>query len=114
MKKEVINHQLHLTVTFERLIAVLFPFGEFEKISQNKEHFIERIETRSQWVTVDELVIPPVTTAQMVLIHLLWFQSIGRVVIEIEDVDPYSGALCLHLHLQKKTSPAPTTGKVIH
>lgn len=112
MKKEVINHQLHLTVTFERLIAVLFPFGEFEKISQDKEHFIERIEARSQWVKVDELVIPHVTTAQMVLIHLLWFQSIGRVIIE--DVDPYSGALCLHLHLPKKASPEPTTGKVIH
>lgn len=99
-------------MTLERLIAVLFPQGEFDQIFQDKEHFIERIEARSQWVKVDELVIPHITTAQMVLIHLLWFQSIGRVVIE--DVDPHSRALCLHLHLPKKASPEPATGKAIH
>ena len=112
MKKEVFKHQQHLSVTFERLIAVLFPMGEFYEISEDKDHFIERIEARSQWVKVDELVIPNITTAQMVLIHLLWFQSIGRVVIE--DVDPYSRALCLHIQLPRKASTEPSAGKAIH
>lgn len=112
MKKEVFNHQMHLSVTLERLIAVLFPLGEFEQISQDKDRFVERIESRSQWVKVDELVIPRVNTAQMVLIHLLWFQSIGRVVIE--DVDPRSGALCLHLRLPRKASPDASKEIAIH
>jgi hypothetical protein len=43
VKKEVFNHQMHLSVALERLIAVLFPLGEFEQISQDKDHFIERI-----------------------------------------------------------------------
>lgn len=62
MKKEVFKHQKHLSVTLEHLIALLFPLGEFDQIFQDKEHFIERIEARSQWVKVDELVIPHITT----------------------------------------------------
>ena len=103
MKKEVLNHIQHLGVTFDRLLNVLFTEKEMDLMTQDLDHFSEYIATRSRWVKVDDLVIPNVTTGRMVLIHLLWFQSIGRVVIE--DIDPFSGAILLHLHIERKDDP---------
>lgn len=34
-------------------------------------------------------------TGEVALLHLLWFQSIGRAVID--DIDPISGAVLIHL-----------------
>ena len=106
MKKEVTNHIQHLTVTFDRLIGALFTDYEIDLMSKDRENFAEHISTRSKWVMLNELVMPGVTTERMVLIHLLWFQSIGRVVIE--DIDPLSGALRLHLFIQKNSTPILT------
>lgn len=106
MKKEVTNHIQHLTVTFDRLIGALFTDYEIDLMSKDRENFAEHISTRSKWVMINELVMPGVTTERMVLIHLLWFQSIGRVVIE--DIDPLSGALRLHLFIQKNSTPILT------
>lgn len=106
MKKEVSNHIQHLTVTFDRLIGALFTDYEIDLMSKDRENFAEHISTRSKWVMINELVMPGVTTERMVLIHLLWFQSIGRVVIE--DIDPLSGALRLHLFIQKNSTPILT------
>ena len=106
MKKEVTNHIQHLTLTFDRLIGALFTDYEIDLMSKDRENFAEHISTRSKWVMINELVMPGVTTERMVLIHLLWFQSIGRVVIE--DIDPLSGALRLHLFIQKNSTPILT------
>ena len=106
MKKEVAIHIQHLTVTFDRLIGALFTDYEIDLMSKDRENFAEHISTRSKWVMINELVMPGVTTERMVLIHLLWFQSIGRVVIE--DIDPLSGALRLHLFIQKNSTPILT------
>lgn len=106
MKKEVTNHIQHLTVTFDRLLGALFTDYEIDLLSEDRENFAEHISTRSKWVMINELVMPGVTTERMVLIHLLWFQSIGRVVIE--DIDPLSGALRLHLFIQKNSTPILT------
>lgn len=106
MKKEVTNHIQHLTVTFDRLLGALFTDYEIDLLSKDRENFAEHISTRSKWVMINELVMPGVTTERMVLIHLLWFQSIGRVVIE--DIDPLSGALRLHLFIQKNSTPILT------
>ena len=47
------------------------------------------------WIKTSDLAIEGITTEKMSLLHLLWFQSIGRVVIE--DIDPLSGAVLIHL-----------------
>lgn len=100
MKKEVTNHLRHLSVTFDSLVAALFTDQELELMSQNPEHASELLSVRSRWVKVDDLAVSNVTTVKMVLIHLLWFQHIGRIVIE--DIDPYFGAVLLHLRIKKR------------
>ena len=100
MKKEVMNHLQHLSATFDRLVALLFTDQELELMSQNPEHASELLSVRSRWVKVEDLVVSNVTTVKMVLIHLLWFQHIGRIVIE--DIDPYFGAVLLHLRIKKR------------
>ena len=53
---------------------------------------------------MSNLVVPGVTDKEMVLIHLLWFQSIKRVVIY--DADPLSGAVLISLNFdQMKKEP---------
>ena len=101
MKKEVFNHKAHLEITFERLIAVLFMPQELDLIYSDKDHCAEHLSSRYSWVTVDKLVVPGVTTEEMVLLHLLWLQSIGRVIIE--DIDPASSAVLLHLNIPANT-----------
>ena len=100
MKKEVMNHLKHLSVTFDRLIAVLFTDEELDLMSHNPELASEFLAVRSRWVKAEDLAVSNVTTVKMVLIHLLWFQHIGRIVIE--DIDPYFGAILLHLHIEKR------------
>ena len=69
-------------------------------MSHDPEHASEFLAVRSRWVKVEDLVVSNVTTVKMVLIHLLWFQHIGRIVIE--DIDPYFGAVLLHLRIEKQ------------
>ena len=100
MKKEVMNHLQHLSATFDRLVSLLFTDQEIELMSHDPEHASEFLAVRSRWVKVEDLVVSNVTTVKMVLIHLLWFQHIGRIVIE--DIDPYFGAVLLHLRIKKR------------
>lgn len=95
MKREVENHQKHLEATLEKLFTVLFPGDEFDRILSDKEHAAEIIGSRKAWIKTSDLVYEDVTTEKMVLIHLLWFQRIGRIVID--DIDPFSGAVLIRM-----------------
>ena len=95
MKKEVENHQKHLEATLEKLFTVLFPGDEFDRILADKEHAAELFSGRKAWIKTHDLVYEGVTTEKMVLIHLLWFQRVGRIVID--DIDPFSGAVLIRL-----------------
>ena len=86
MSKEIENHIKHLEVTMEMLLTC------------------ENLSIKKSWVKVSNLVVPGVTDKEMVLIHLLWFQSIKRVVIY--DADPLSGAVLISLNFdQMKKEP---------
>ena len=99
MKKEIENHIEHLEVTMERLFTTLYSDDELNLIYQE-----ENLSMKKSWVKVSNLVIPGVTNKEMVLIHLLWFQSIKRVVIY--DADPLSGAVLISLNFdQMKKEP---------
>lgn len=100
MKKEITKHAAHLGVTLERLIAILFLPEELDLIYQDPDHCTEHIAARSRWIRLEELVIPEVTTEETALLHLLWLQSIERVVVE--GVDPASDAMLLHISLPRK------------
>ena len=103
MKKQVYEHKAHLEITFERLLAIIFTPQEPDLIYFDKDHCAEHLSSRYLWVTVDKLVVPGATTEEMVLLHLLWLQSIGRVVIE--DIDPAHNAVLLHLSISKGKTP---------
>lgn len=104
MKKEVENHLVHLSRTFERLITTLFPEDEFDLItSADRESAILMLTTRKSWIKVSDLVEPGVNTEKMVLIHLLHLQSIGRVIVD--DVDPQTGAILVHLGFDDAVIP---------
>lgn len=96
--KEVENHLKHLEATFDRLITLLFTEDEFNAICALKEDAASLFSSKSAWIKTSDLAIEDVSTEKMALIHLLWFQSIGRVVIE--DIDPFSGAVLLHLNFK--------------
>lgn len=97
--KEVLNHTKHLEATFDRLITILFTEDEFDAItSMNKSDVPSLLSSKSSWIKTSDLAIEDITTEKMALIHLLWFQSRGRVVIE--DIDPFSGAVLLHLNFK--------------
>lgn len=93
---EIANHTKHLTFTFDRLLHLLFTESELDLLCTSKES-LSVISERSSWIKFSDLVVKGVTTQQMVLMHLLWFQKIGRVVIE--DIDPLSNAVRLHISL---------------
>lgn len=104
MKKEIENHIEHLEVTMERLFTTLYSDDELNLIYQEENHLSENLSMKKSWVKVSNLVIPGVTNKEMVLIHLLWFQSIKRVVIY--DADPLSGAVLISLNFdQMKKEP---------
>ena len=95
MKKEIENHIKHLEVTMEMLFTTLYTDDELKLIYLEEDHICENISLKKAWVKVSQLVVPGVTDKEMVLIHLLWFQSIKRVVIY--DADPLSGAVLISL-----------------
>ena len=99
MKKEIENHIKHLEVTMERLFTTLYSDDELNLIYQEEDHICENLSIKKSWVKVSNLVVPGVTDKEMVLIHLLWFQSIKRVVIY--DADPLSGAVLISLNFDQ-------------
>lgn len=104
MKKEIENHIKHLEVTMEMLFTTLYTDDELKLIYLEEDHICENISLKKAWVKVSQLVVPGVTDKEMVLIHLLWFQSIKRVVIY--DADPLSGAVLISLNFdQLKREP---------
>ena len=104
MSKEIENHIKHLEVTMEMLLTTLYSDDELNLIYQEEDHLCENLSIKKSWVKVSNLVVPEVTNKEMVLIHLLWFQSIKRVVIY--DADPLSGAVLISLNFdQMKKEP---------
>ena len=104
MRKEIENHIKHLEVTMEMLLTTLYSDDELNLIYQEEDHICENLSIKKSWVKVSNLVVPEVTDKEMVLIHLLWFQSIKRVVIY--DADPLSGAVLISLNFdQMKKEP---------
>lgn len=99
MKKEIENHIKHLEVTMERLLTTLYTNEELNLIYMEEDHICENISLKKAWVKVSQLVVPGVTDKEMVLLHLLWFQSIKRVVIY--DADPLSGAVLISLNFDQ-------------
>ena len=100
MSKEILNHKEGLEATFERLVSSLFTENELNLIYLEADHAPENIGRKKAWIKVSNLVEPGITDIEQVLIHLLWFQSIRRVIIY--DVDPVSGAVLLRLNFDKK------------
>ena len=99
MSKEIENHIKHLEVTMEMLLSTLYSDDELNLIYQEEDHICENLSIKKSWVKVSNLVVPGVTDKEMVLIHLLWFQSIKRVVIY--DADPLSGAVLISLNFDQ-------------
>ena len=99
MKKEIENHIKHLEVTMEMLLTTLYSDDKLNLIYQEEDHICENLSIKKSWVKVSNLVVPEVTNKEMVLIHLLWFQSIKRVVIY--DADPLSGAVLISLNFDQ-------------
>lgn len=99
MRKEIENHIKHLEVTMEMLLTTLYSDDELNLIYQEEDHICENLSIKKSWVKVSNLVVPEVTNKEMVLIHLLWFQSIKRVVIY--DADPLSGAVLISLNFDQ-------------
>ncbi len=88
----------------ERLFTTLYSDDELNLIYQEENYLSENLSMKKSWVKVSNLVVPGVTNKEMVLIHLLWFQSIKRVVIY--DADPSSGAVLISLNFdQMKKEP---------
>ena len=83
----------------ERLFTTLYSDDELNLIYQEENHLSENRSMKKSWVKVSNLVVPGVTNKAMVLIHLLWFQSIKRVVIY--DADPLSGAVLISLNFDQ-------------
>ncbi len=96
MSKEILNHKEGLEATFERLVSCLFTENELNLIYLESDHAPENIGRKKAWIKVSNLVEPGITDMEQVLIHLLWFQSIRRIVIY--DVDPVSCAVLLRLN----------------
>ena len=93
---KITNHIEHLTVTFDRLI-VLLGLDRIVDMRPGAELLIEATNDRVAWIRTADLAVPRVTTEIMAMHHLLWFQHIGRVVVE--DVDPLCGAVKIRIHL---------------
>lgn len=96
--REIKNH-VEQAVTFDRLVELL-GLDEIVELQPSAEQLTEAAENRVAWIKSSDLVVPGVTTETMVLHHLLWFTSIGRVVVE--DVDPLCGAVKIRIHQPQK------------
>ncbi len=97
--REIRNHKVGLETTFELLISNLFTENELNLIYLESNHALENICRKRAWIRVSNLVEPGISNKEQGLLHLLWYQSIRRVVIY--DVDPVSGAVLLRLHFDK-------------
>lgn len=97
--KEINKHIEGLKATLETLITILFTDDELNLIYKERDHTCENLSLKKAWVKVSDLVVPGITDKEMVLVHLLWFQSIQRVVIY--DADPVSQAVLISLHFDK-------------
>lgn len=85
-----------MSATYDRLLTIMFTDEELgQYVSTGAENMVRSLTARKAWVKTEDLAVPDVVTEKMALIHLLYFQSIGRVVVE--DIDPESGAVLLHL-----------------
>lgn len=96
--KEVANHMKHLEVTFDRLLSLLFTPKELDAIESAVDIGPKLLERKSAWIRTRDLVVDGISTECMAITHLLWFQSIGRIIIE--DIDPFFGIVRLHICLQ--------------
>ena len=102
--KEIHKHIKGLEVTLENLFTALYSDDELNLIYMEADHISENLSMKKSWIKVSSLVVPGVTDKEMVLVHLLWFQSINRVVIY--DVDPVSQAVLIRLNFDKR-KPSP-------
>ena len=98
-KKEIYKHLEGLEATLDNLVPALYSDRELDLIYKETDHTAENLSMKKAWVKATNLVVPGVTDTEMVLVHLLWFQSINRVVIY--DVDPVSKAVLISLHFDK-------------
>ena len=96
--KEIYKHTEGLEATLENLFTALYSDDELNLIYMESDHVCENLSLKKSWIKVSSLVVPGVTNEEMVLIHLLWFQSIKRVVIY--DVDPVSQAVLIRLNFE--------------
>ena len=84
------NHLEHISVTLATLLEQL----NVEPILKSGLEPMEismALKKRVSWIKTSDLAVPEVTTEKMVLLHLLWLQHIGRIVVE--DIDPQCGAI---------------------
>ena len=91
--KEVLNHIRHIEITFDRLVGLLYSEEELDAAIAERALAAKLIDVRRKWIKTSDLVVKGITTEKMVLIHLLWLQKVGTVIVE--DVDPYSGAVLI-------------------
>lgn len=95
--KEIENHLQHIAVTFDKILGVLKIDEILNTPGILPDIFEQVVSERESWIKTCNLVVEGVTTEAMVLHHLLWLQSIGRIVIE--DDDPYFGAVRLRVNV---------------
>lgn len=93
------RHFEGLETTLERLFTTLYSEDELNLIYLEEDHICENLSMKKSWIKVSKLVVSGVTDKEMVLVYLLWFQSIKRVVIY--DADPVSQAVLISLHFDK-------------
>ena len=90
MSLEVKNHLKHISVTLVTLLEQL-NVEPILKSELEPTEISEALKKRVSWIKTSGLAVPEVTTEKMVLLHLLWLQHIGRIVVE--DIDPQCGAI---------------------
>ena len=93
---EVKNHLNHISVTLATLLEQL-NVEPILKSAVEPMEISEALKKRVSWIKTSDLVTPDVTTEKMVLLHLLWLQHIGRIVVE--DVDPQCGAIRVRISI---------------
>ena len=87
---EVKNHVNHISVTLATLLEQL-NVEPILKSELEPMEISEALKKRVSWIKTSDLAVPEVTTEKMVLLHLLWLQHIGRILVE--DIDPQCGAI---------------------
>ncbi len=76
-------------------LALIFSEKEWQELTEQEDGFAERISSHRSWIKTSEFALDGIITERMALIHLLWLQKVGRVIIE--DIDPLAGALLVRL-----------------